>query len=42
MSLKLLGDESTLEKMGDALDTAVPHDAAAHILSEMSEEGDKA
>ena len=42
VSLKLLGDENTLEKMGDALDTAVPHDAAAHILSEMSKEGDNA
>ena len=37
VSLKLLSDENTLEKMGDALDTAVPHDAAASILSEMSE-----
>ncbi len=27
----------TLEKMGDALDAAVPHNAAANILSEMSE-----
>lgn len=36
VSLKLLGDEAALEKMGDALDAAVPHDAAAHILSEMS------
>ena len=42
VSLKLLGDENTLEKMGDALDTAVPHDAAAHILSEMSKEEDNA
>ena len=37
VSLKLLSDENTLEKMGDALDTAVPHDAAANILSEMTE-----
>ena len=36
VSLRLLSDETTLEKMGDALDTAVPHDAAANILSEMS------
>lgn len=36
-SLRLLSDEHTLEKMGDALDAAVPHNAAANILSEMSE-----
>ena len=36
-SLHLLSDEHTLEKMGDALDAAVPHNAAANILSEMSE-----
>lgn len=34
-SLKLLGDEAALEKMGDALSDAVPHDAAASILSEL-------
>lgn len=36
-SLRLLSDKDTLEKMGDALDAAVPHNAAANILSEMSE-----
>lgn len=36
MSLRLLSDEPALEKMGSALDSAVPHDAAASILSEMS------
>ena len=35
-SLRLLSDKDALEKMGDALD-AVPHNAAANILSEMSE-----
>ena len=36
-SLRLLSDKDALEKMGDALDAAVPHNAAANILSEMSE-----
>lgn len=35
VSLQLLSDDAALEKMGDALDTAVPHDAAAHIVTEM-------
>ena len=44
-SLKLLSNEPALEKMGDALGAAVPQNAAANILSEMSaaeEEGDLA
>ena len=36
-SLRLLSDKDALEKMGDALDAAVPHNAAANILSEMNE-----
>ena len=44
-SLKLLSNEPALKKMGDALGAAVPQNAAANILSEMSaaeEEGDLA
>lgn len=40
-SLRLLSDKDALEKMGDALDAAVPHNAAANILSEMSEAEEK-
>ena len=36
VSLRLLNDQAALERMGDALNSAVPHNAAANILSEMS------